>query len=114
MMKPLMDTTSTPSPAHQNILGQKYAYATAALILGISAYVNLLGLEKGALAILFSWLALRRSPPPELQLHRGWAKTALVLGIVQWVMVIAVLVWKGDAIVDILRTLGSGAPPGRP
>ena len=42
-----------------NVLGQKYAFATASLIMGIACYVNLLGLEKAALAILFAWLALR-------------------------------------------------------
>jgi hypothetical protein len=42
------------------ILGQKYAFATASLILGISSFVSLLGLEKAILAIVFGWLALRR------------------------------------------------------
>ena len=37
------------------ILGQKYAFATASLILGIVSFVNLLGLEKPILAIVFGW-----------------------------------------------------------
>jgi hypothetical protein len=51
MMSP-MDTDP-----NANLLGQKYAFAMASLIMGIACYVNLLGLEKAAVAILFA------SPP---------------------------------------------------
>ncbi len=61
------------------ILGQKYAFATASLILGICSYVNLLGLEKPILAIVFGWLALRAQPGPRLTEHRVWAKAGMVL-----------------------------------
>jgi hypothetical protein len=62
------------------ILGQKYAFATASLILGIFSFVNLLGLEKPILAIVFGWLALRTQPEPLLREHRVWAKAGVVLG----------------------------------
>ena len=62
------------------ILGQKYAFATASLILGIFSFVNLLGLEKPILAIIFGFLALRTKPEPQLIEHRVWAKTGMVLG----------------------------------
>ena len=52
------------------IVGQKYAFATASLILGIFSFVNLLGLEKPILAIIFGWLALRTQPAPQLTQHR--------------------------------------------
>ena len=61
------------------ILGQKYAFATVSLILGIFSYVNLLGLEKPILAIVFGWLALRAQPGPQLVEHRVWAKAGVVL-----------------------------------
>jgi hypothetical protein len=61
------------------ILGQKYAFATVSLILGIFSYVNLLGLEKPILAIVFGWLALRAQPGPQLTEHRVWAKAGVVL-----------------------------------
>lgn len=61
------------------ILGQKYAFATVSLILGIFSYVNLLGLEKPILAIVFGWLALRAQPGPQLIQHRVWAKAGVVL-----------------------------------
>ena len=62
------------------ILGQKYAFATASLILGIFSFVNLLGLEKPILAIIFGFLAHRTKPEPQLIEHRVWAKTGVVLG----------------------------------
>ena len=61
------------------ILGQKYAFATVSLILGIFSFVNLLGLEKPILAIIFGWLALRAKPEPRLTEHRVWAKAGVVL-----------------------------------
>ena len=88
-----------------NVLGQKYAFATASLIMGIACYVNLLGLEKAALAILFAWLALRTKPAPALGEHRGWAQTGLILGASLWIMIPAVLVWKWDRVIDLMRKL---------
>jgi hypothetical protein len=88
-----------------NVLGQKYAFATASLIMGIASYVNLLGLEKAAVAILFAWLALRTEPAPALGEHRGWAHTGLVLGASLWIMIPAVLVWKWESAIDLVRKL---------
>jgi hypothetical protein len=88
-----------------NVLGQKYAFATASLILGIACYVDLLGLEKGALAILFAWLALRTRPAPALGEHRGWAHAGLVLGAGVWVMIPIALVWKWDSVIDLVKKL---------
>jgi hypothetical protein len=87
------------------VLGQKYAFATAALIMGIACYVNFLGLEKAALAIVFAWLALRPNPAPPLREHRGWAKAGLVLGILPWIMIPVVLIWKWNRVLDLLRLL---------
>ena len=44
------------------VVGQKYAYATASLIMGIVCFVNLAGLEKAVLAVVFAWLALKADP----------------------------------------------------
>lgn len=73
------------------VLGQKYAYATAALLLGIASFINLLGIEKAILAIIFARLALKSDPLPVLVKHREWGQAGLVLGILQ-VVVICVLV----------------------
>jgi hypothetical protein len=73
------------------VLGQKYAYATAALMLGIASFVNLLGMEKAILAIIFARLALKSEPPPALKNRREWGQAGLVLGVLQ-VVVISVLI----------------------
>ena len=87
------------------ILGQKYAFATASLILGICSFVGLLGLEKPILAIVFAWLALRAKPAPVLKLHRVWAKTGLILGIVVLVIVPIIIIVKFDELREIIELL---------
>jgi len=94
----------TDSQTH-TVLGQKYAFATASLVCGIACYISLLGLEKAVLALLFGWLALRSNPAPVLGEHRGWAKTGVVLGLIPWMLVPALLVWKWDRVIELLRML---------
>ena len=62
------------------VLGQKYAYATASLILGLLCFVNLAGLEKAVIAIVFGVLALRNRPVPALVQRRAWARAGIALG----------------------------------
>jgi hypothetical protein len=62
------------------VLGQKYAYATASLIVGLLCFVNVAGLEKAVVAIVFGVLALRGQPVPVLVQRRAWAKTGVALG----------------------------------
>ena len=61
------------------VLGQKYAYATASLILGLLCFVNLAGMEKAVMAIVFGAMALGSQPPALVQ-RRDWAKAGIVLG----------------------------------
>ena len=89
----------------ETILGQKYAFATASLIMGIACFVSLLGLEKAILAIVFAWLALRRQPEPVLTQHRTWAKAGLVLGIVPLVLVPLLLILNFDRVQQIIEVL---------
>lgn len=94
-----------------SILGQKYAFATASLILGISCFVSLLGLEKAMLAIIFAWLALRTNPKPVLKEHRAWAKTGLVLGILPLIIMPIIIFLTFDRlkeILDVLATMNGG------
>lgn len=93
------------------ILGQKYAFATAALILGIVSFVNLLGLEKPILAIIFGWLALRKTPAPPLTEHRGWAKAGVVLGTIVLIVVPVLIILNFNQLrefVQILSKLNGG------
>lgn len=87
------------------ILGQKYAFATASLIMGIGCFVNLLGLEKAVLAILFAWLALRAKPEPVLKEHRAWAKAGLTLGILPLIILPVVIILNFDRIREIIEVL---------
>ncbi len=93
------------------ILGQKYAFATASLILGILSFVNLLGLEKPILAIIFGFLALRVTPEPKLINHRVWAKTGVVLGAIVLVVVptlILLNLHRLQELIDVLSKLQGG------
>jgi hypothetical protein len=87
------------------ILGQKYAFATASLIMGICCFVNLLGLEKAILAILFGWLALRKNPEPVLKEHRVWAKTGVILGILPLIILPAIIIIYFDRVLEIIELL---------
>ena len=93
------------------ILGQKYAFATVSLVLGVFSFVNLLGLEKPILAIIFGWLALRTTPAPPLTEHRAWAKAGVVLGSIVLVVLPTLIIMTLDRLrefVDILSKLNGG------
>ena len=79
------------------VLGQKYAYATAALMLGIASFVNLLGMEKAILAIIFARLALKSEPPPALKNRREWGQAGLVLGALQVVLIsVLIIIFRNE------------------
>ena len=98
-----MDNTS--SIQRSIVLGQKYAFATASLIMGISCFVSLLGMEKAILAIAFAWLALRSKPEPVLTEHRMWAKAGLALGILPLIIVPILLIVNFDRVREIINVL---------
>ena len=85
------------------VLGQKYAFATVSLVLGISCFVNLLGLEKAILAIVFGWLALRAEPAPVLQQHRIWAKIGVVFGILPLIILPTILILNYDRLRELVE-----------
>ena len=87
------------------ILGQKYAFATASLILGICSFVNLLGLEKPILALVFGWLALRATPAPPLTKHRLWAKAGVVLGTIVLIGVPVLIILNLDRLREFIELL---------
>jgi len=96
---------------NSTILGQKYAFATVSLILGIFCFVNLLGLEKPILAIIFGWLALRAKPEPKLTEHRVWAQAGVGLGIITLIVVPLIIILNLDRlreIIEILSKLAGG------
>ena len=93
------------------VLGQKYAFATVALVLAMTSFISLLGIEKSILSIIFAWLALRPEPAPRLTDRRRWGKIALTLGIIHLTlipMLILLNIEKLRAVLDLLWTLHEG------
>jgi len=95
------DQTSNPDV----VLGQKYAYATAALLLGIISCIHGLGIEKSILAIVFAALALKSHPQPRLEERRVWAKVGLVLGLIYLVITPIIIIWKFEFFRQLIATL---------
>lgn len=87
------------------VLGQKYAFATASLLLGLVTFVNILSLEKAILAVVFGWLALRQVPPPALQTRRSFAILGIVLGCLAFVLVPAFLIVYRDRLAHLIEVL---------
>lgn len=87
------------------VLGQKYAYATVSLVLGLACFVSLVGLEKAILAVVFGWLALKSTPAPVLKARRVWAKTGVVLGTLVLIVIPTIILLNIDRLRLILETL---------
>ena len=87
------------------VLGQKYAYATASLLIGIASFLSLLGFEKGVLAILFAWLALKASPLPALGERRSWARAGLAMGIIMLVAIGVLLTVFFERFSDLITAI---------
>jgi hypothetical protein len=93
------------------VLGQKYAYATASLVLGILCYVNFAGLEKAIVAIIFAWLALKSSPPPKLTERRRWAKIGIGLASFVLIFIPTIVILNLHRLrefIDVLAKLSEG------
>lgn len=89
------------------IVGQKYAYATASLLLGIICFINLLGMERAILAIVFAILALKSVPQPRLERRRLWAIAGLILGIITMVLVPLIIFFKFDQVKELIHALNN-------
>lgn len=93
------------------VLGQKYAYATISLVLGLACFLNLAGMEKAVLAVVFGWLALKSTPSPMLKQRRVWARTGMVLGIVVLTVIPTIIILNFDRLrllVEALMKLSNG------
>lgn len=86
-------------PDRQLLMGQKVAFAAASLAVGVCCFINLLGMEKAALAIVFGVLALKNGAG-RVPIRRGFARFGIGLGVLQIVLVITALVLFWD---DVMR-----------
>jgi hypothetical protein len=95
-----------PQRISEGLLGQKYAFATASLVLGITSFIHFLGMEKAILAILFGMLALRS---PSTRLRRSWAIAGIVLGCIMLLIVLFAIVFYHQeltALIEYLKKFG--------
>jgi hypothetical protein len=89
----------------QFITGQKHAFATASLLVGVASFLSLLGMEKAILAMVFAWLALKANPAPRLEERRSWAKIGFVLGLLMFILVPTALILFHDRIAELIAAL---------
>ena len=87
------------------ISGQRYAFATLAMIVALLSFINLAGMEKAILAIVLGYKALTLAPAPALERRRGWAKAAAVLGSVHIVLVVGVILLNLDRLARVVEVL---------
>lgn len=87
------------------VLGQRYTYATLALVVGVLSFLNLAGVEKAVLAIVLGLRALSLQPQPALEQRRGWAKGAIALGGVQIALLTTVILLNLDRLKQVGEVL---------
>lgn len=92
---------------NQFVLGQRYTLATLALVVGVLSFLNLAGVEKAVLAIVLGLRALSLQPEPALQQRRGWARGAIVLGVVQISLLTTILLLNLDRLVQVGKVLAA-------
>ena len=85
------------------VLGQRYTFATLALVVAFLSFVNLAGLEKALLAVFLGINALRRSPEPPLGARRVWAHFAIAVAAAHAIVVTTVIVLNLHRIPKLLE-----------
>jgi hypothetical protein len=91
------------------VLGQRYTFATLALVVALLSFLNLAGLEKAVLAVILGVKALNSMPEPSLETRRQWARVAMVLGATHIVVLLTVILLNLDRlyrVYEVIRALG--------
>jgi hypothetical protein len=95
-------------PQSDFVVGQRYAFATLAMVVALLSFINLAGMEKAILAMILGYKALTVAPRPPLERRRGWAKAGAVLGAAHIVLVVTVILLNLDRlgkVVEVLRAM---------
>jgi hypothetical protein len=87
------------------VLGQRYTFATLALVVALLSFVNLAGLEKACLATVLGINALKRSPEPPLGPRRIWARFAIAVALAHALVVTGVVLLNLHRIPKVLEAL---------
>lgn len=84
---------------------RKSRLAIVALLMGIVSFINLLGLEKGIMAIIIGWLALQEvnEQPGSTGKRLAWA--GIILGITSIGLIIIIGVTMGPKIMHFFNNL---------
>jgi uncharacterized membrane protein YgaE (UPF0421/DUF939 family) len=80
-----------------------YPYALFSLILGIISYVQLLGLERAFLAVIFGVLALKQINKDETIKGKKQAYAGIILGLLYTGIIMFMLIFKGGEIFKMLK-----------
>jgi hypothetical protein len=91
------------------VLGQRYTFATMALVLALLSFLNLAGMEKAILAVVIGARALQPVPEPSLETRRRWAHAAVILGATHIVLLVTIILLNLDRlsrVVEVIRALG--------
>jgi hypothetical protein len=89
----------------QFVLGQRYAFATIALVVAALSFINLAGTEKAILAILLGIRALGEMPAPRLEHRRRWAAAGVALASLHIVMLVTIVLIYLDRLPKVLEVL---------
>ncbi len=90
------------------VRGQRIGFAAASLAIGIVSCIHALGAEKGILAVVFGWLALKGKDGLKQGTQRTWAIVGIVLGSIMIILVplMVTVFWpKLKVIVEALEKL---------
>jgi uncharacterized membrane protein YwzB len=79
--------------------------AVAALLMGIVSFINLLGIEKGVIAIVIGWMALQEVKKEPETGGKSLAWAGIVLGILSIGLIITVSVIMGPQIMHFFKRL---------
>ena len=89
------------------VFGQRYAFATLAMVVALLSFINLAGMEKAILAIVLGYKARTLAPPPALERRRGWAKGGAMLGVAHIVLVVSVILLNLDRLAKVVEVLSA-------
>ena len=87
------------------VIGQRYVFATLAIVVALLSFINLAGMEKAILAIVLGYKALTVAPPPALDRRRAWAKAGAMLGAAHIVLVVSVILLNLDRLAKVVEVL---------
>lgn len=83
--------------------GRRMGLATGALALSVVAFVNLLGVEKSALACVLAGLALKGAAPAADVIRRG--RSALAIAVIHIITIGFVLLMFHDKLLQLIHLL---------